>query len=148
MSSSSRLFIKKALVFIPLVIGVMSVFYYSWLPDSNLKSESYLPQWILSWSNEYINLRTAVPFVCIGFLIELWTSSFSSSPKKQAPFRLKIIGFAAAIVCLAEGGQFFIKDRHPDIMDVVFGIAGSVVGVALYGGIRVLIRPTAKKKRL
>jgi hypothetical protein len=27
---------------------------------------------------------------------------------------------STAVVCLAEGGQFFILNRHPDAMDVLF----------------------------
>jgi hypothetical protein len=50
---------------------ILSVFYFSWLPSPDLGKESYLPLWLSVWGNYYYNLRTAVPFVGIGFLMEV-----------------------------------------------------------------------------
>jgi hypothetical protein len=33
-------------------------------------SSPYFPLWLRDWSNEYFNLRTAVPFVIWVFLLE------------------------------------------------------------------------------
>jgi hypothetical protein len=63
----------KGKIYAPVLISLV-IFYFSWIPDSNLKSESYLPLWILNWSNYYFNLRTAVPFVVFGFLLDAYNS--------------------------------------------------------------------------
>lgn len=129
MGINNRKKAHKTFIIILFLTGVSAVFYYSWLPDPSLKNENYLPQWLLNWSNHYINLRTAVPFVAIGYLIEVWTTIVvPSSLKKRSPFRLEITGVAILIVSLAEVGQFFIANRHPDFMDIVFGIIGGICG--------------------
>jgi glycopeptide antibiotics resistance protein len=121
---------KRTIVISLFLLVVGSVFYYSWLPYSNLRTESYLPKWILKWSNEYVNLRTAVPFVALGYLLEVWTRlSKKNNFKKNAPFQSRTVLIAVLIVCLAEGGQFLITDRHPDVMDIFFGILGSCCGI-------------------
>jgi glycopeptide antibiotics resistance protein len=35
---------------------------------------------------------------------------------------------ATIIICLAEGGQFLIQKRNPDLSDVFYGILGSLIG--------------------
>lgn len=110
-----------------------SIFYFSWIPDSELTSEGYIPLWLRNWSNSHYNLRTAIPFIGFGFFLAVWFSSIPQS-KKTKPILIwvwySIIAFA--IACLAEGGQFFILNRHPDILDVFFGIAGSQLGFLIY----------------
>lgn len=128
---------KKTLqivVLLLLLFLVGAVFYYSWLPDPRLEGETYLPLWLRNWSNTYFNLRTAIPFIALGFLLQAWHSITykSSSRKKALPFWVINTAIAAMVVCLAEGGQFFILNRHPDFMDVVFGILGSLSGNLLY----------------
>lgn len=114
------------------VIGV--VFYYSWLPDPSFKNETYLPQWLLKWSNHYYNLRTAIPFVVIGFLLEAFMQDKSSCKiyqNKNLDF-IQNIGIATIIVCVAEGGQFLLEKRNQDLMDVFYGIIGSLIGALGY----------------
>jgi hypothetical protein len=64
---------QYGIVVLLILIGV-GIFYFSWIPDSDLKSEGYLPLWVLNWSNYYFNLRTAVPFVVFGFLLDVYNS--------------------------------------------------------------------------
>jgi glycopeptide antibiotics resistance protein len=107
-----------------------SILYFSWIPDPSLTSETYLPLWLLNWSNSYFNLRTAVPFVGFGFLLEALLSEKNKSKKSKNKFSswFKNGCIATAVICLAAVGQFFILNRHPDIMDVLFGVLGSQVG--------------------
>lgn len=124
---------KKIVLFLLLfVIG--AVFYFSWLPDHNMESETYLPKWLLNWSNYYYNLRTAVPFVAVGFLLEAYTQHISSNGMNQDKSSnfMQNMGIAVIIVCMAEAGQFLIQKRSPDLMDVFFGLLGSFVGGLCY----------------
>ena len=93
--------------------------------------ESYLPMWLLNWSNKYYNLRTAIPFLALGFLLEIYTEYNGFNNNKKLNFKQNIV-FAAIIVCVAEGGQFIIQRRNPDLMDVFYGIAGSIIGAVSY----------------
>jgi glycopeptide antibiotics resistance protein len=120
---------KKTVLFILFFVTV-AVFYYSWLPDPDLRNETYLPNWLLKWSNYYYNLRTEVPFVALGYLLETYSYKRSADEThldKNLIF-IKNMIIAAVVACIAEGGQFLIKRRSPDLMDVFFGILGSIVG--------------------
>ncbi|UUF13977.1 MULTISPECIES: VanZ family protein [Flavobacterium] len=126
------MFQKIVLLILLVVIGV--VFYFSWLPDPSLRTESYLPRWLLNWSNHYYNLRTAVPFLAVGFLLEAYVQQKSPNETNQSKNLnfIQNIGIAAIIVYIAEGGQFIVQKRNPDIMDVVYGIIGSIAGGLFY----------------
>jgi glycopeptide antibiotics resistance protein len=125
------MFHKIVLFVLLFVVG--AVFYFSWLPDPSLRSETYLPRWLLNWSNHYYNLRTAVPFIAVGFLLEAYAQYKSSNEGNNKNFNfIQNIGIAAIIACVAEGGQFLIHRRSPDLMDVFFGIIGSVIGAIGY----------------
>ncbi|MFV5690304.1 hypothetical protein ACM55M_16960 [Flavobacterium sp. ZT3R25] len=120
---------KKIVLFL-LFFVIATVFYFSWLSNPSLESETYLPKWLLNWSNDYYNLRTAIPFVFVGFLLEAYTEHMSSNRinhNKNSNF-MQNIGIATIIVCIAEGGQFLVQKRNPDLMDVFFGILGSFIG--------------------
>jgi len=120
---------KKIILFL-LILVVAAVFYYSWLSDPRLESETYLPKWLLNWSNENYNLRTAFPFVALGFLLEAYTNrkkAADMNPNKNLRF-MQNLGIAASIALIAEGGQFIVKNRNPDIMDVYYAIVGSLAG--------------------
>jgi len=120
---------KKIVLFLLLIV-VGTVFYFSWLSDPRLETETYLPKWLLNWSNYYYNLRTAIPFVAVGFLLEAYTKHMSSNEKhhnQNSNFMQNLV-IAAIIVCIAEAGQYLIQKRSPDVMDVFFGIMGSFIG--------------------
>ena len=121
--------LKKLVLFL-LFLGVGLIFYYSWLPDHNMTSETYLPKWLLDWSNKHYNLRTAIPFVFFGFLLEEYSHSKTVSKmeiNKNLIF-IQNIAVAALVVSIAECGQFLIINRSPDLMDIYFGIIGSLIG--------------------
>lgn len=124
----------KTILLLLVVACISVVFYFSWLPSPNLDQETYLPNWLLNWSNIYYNLRTAVPFVAIGFLLEeakldkIMRGSYASSLRVF----MQNTAISAAVVCVAEGGQFVLQNRNPDLMDVFFGTAGSIMGSMVY----------------
>ena len=124
----------KKMLLVLLLSCTLSIFYYSWLPDPKLASETYLPAWLLDWSNLHFNLRTAIPFIGFGFLLEMWgaTSSKKKNTKEKFLRSFFHILLAAVIVSLAELGQCFIIKRIPDSMDILYGILGSVLGSVLY----------------
>lgn len=121
---------KKNILFIFVIIGI---FYLSWLPDPSLKNETYFPKWLLDWSNHYYNLRTAIPFLAVGFLLAANKQQNISKEINNNNFNfIQNIGIAAIIVCVAEIGQFLIRERNPDLMDVFYGILGSMIGVYFF----------------
>ncbi|WP_269227374.1 VanZ family protein [Flavobacterium eburneipallidum] len=125
---------SKKIVLLLLLFVIAVVFYFSWLPDSTFKNETYLPVWLLNWSNHYYNLRTAVPFLAVGFLLEAYAQHKRSNDigyDKNLNF-LQNIGVSTFIVCVAEGGQFLIQKRNQDLEDVFYGILGSIIGVLVY----------------
>lgn len=124
---------KKTLL-LALTLIVALVFYYSWLPDTNMKSETYLPQWLLDWSNFHYNLRTAVPFVPFGYLLQAYSKrkNLNTVNENKNLIFIQNLGVAGIVTLIAECGQFLIKGRSPDLMDVYFGIIGSLVGALAY----------------
>lgn len=114
----------------------------SWLPNGNLGKETHLPLWLLNWSNTHFNLRTAIPFIALSFLLQAWfTMDTNKSIKKtKTPFWMWNLSLGIVLVCLAEFGQFFRSHRHPDFADVMYGVLGSFSGVLLYYFVQLLIQ--------
>lgn len=136
----------KTILLVLVVACISAVFYFSWLPDPNLGTETYLPKWLLNWSNTNYNLRTAVPFFILGFLLAMRSSQKIYIGKINSSLRLFIqnTALSAAVVCIAEGGQFLNHNRNPDFMDIFFGILGSGIGSLGYYMIKYLIKTKDK----
>jgi glycopeptide antibiotics resistance protein len=131
----------KKIVQLLLLFFIGTVFYFSWLPSPDFRTESYLPLWLSEWSNYYYNLRTAIPFVAIGFLLEVVThkKNLIENSKSRVGLFIQNMSISTTIVCIAEGGQFLIHNRSPDFMDVLFGILGSAIGSLGYYTIQTLL---------
>jgi glycopeptide antibiotics resistance protein len=124
---------KRYFVLLFFVLTTLLILYLSWIPDSELKSEVYIPLWLRNWSNTHYNLRTGIPFVGFGFFLAVWfskQSEFQKTISRLIWLRYSFIAFGVA--CLAEGGQFFIMNRYPDIVDVFYGVVGSQLGFLFY----------------
>ena len=115
----------KVISILILVYCIVCVFYFSWLPNPSFENQSYLPRWLVHWADVYVQLRTAIPFLPIGFLCQYLFKPFSF-------FTFKGFWLALIVLALAEAGQFFLPYRHPDWMDVFFGMAGVLVGMFGY----------------
>ena len=112
-------YLTKVLSYLFSFLSIGFIFYLSWLPNGRLGKETALPQWILGWSNTNFNLRTAIPFLLLGYLLAL-------NQKMYAAFSICLL-----IVCLAEVGQRYLPGRHPDLMDVFYGALGALVGIGI-----------------
>ena len=115
----------RNLIFLLLLTGAGLVIYFSWLPDPDIGNQSYFPAWLGEWTNKYGNLRTAVPFVFLGALSEFAFVQYPNQWKK----RFNILALLFGLVLVAEVGQIFLKDRHFDYKDIMWGIAGSITGL-------------------
>ena len=125
--SLSTYFLKlllKISALLCVTIFAISVFYFSWVTDGSFKTESVIPNWLLEWSNNNPNLRTAVPFLPIGLLMPFLFS------KKKATLLTVFLSFI--IVSMAELGQFIIPTRVPDHRDVLYGLLGTGIGLIHY----------------
>jgi glycopeptide antibiotics resistance protein len=125
-------------ILITLIIIIISlIFYFSWLPDPSFKTQPFLPNWLIIWTDHYGNLRTAIPFVLLGFCLsqldEFKNDIQAANFKRKVSYRvIKVnIIIATSVVVVAELGQFLLSRRHPDIIDVFFGILGTVAGILL-----------------
>jgi len=110
-----------------LIIGTAIIFYLSWLPKPNIGTLPYFPGWLGKWIDANGNLRTAVPFVFLGAIMEMWFHKKMEFPQRPL-FILSILIF---IVSAAEIGQLFIPERHFDWIDIVWGTVGSVAGIVI-----------------
>ena len=104
---------------ISISVIAFSIFYFSWLPSGEFGDETHLPQWLLTWCNTYYNLRTAIPFVILSFLMTL---------KYKA---MHVLIICLVLVTVAELGQYFIPKRFPDYRDILFGLLGTLFGVVI-----------------
>lgn len=131
-------FFNLLLIFIIVIFAL----YLSWLPNPDLSTEIYLPLWLRNWSNYYYNLRTAVPFIAIGFLLEVnsYKNNFDAFDSYKFNVFAQNTAISILVICIAEVGQLFIENRHADFSDVFFGILGSIIGSLLYYILQYLIK--------
>lgn len=117
-----------------LFLVIVIVFYFSWLPDPRFTNQTYLPHWLLNWSNKYYNVRTGVPFIAFGFLLSAFSQKKNANnmdANKNLIF-IQNIGVATIVATIAECGQFLVQGRSPDLMDIYYGSIGSLIGAIIY----------------
>ena len=102
---------------------ILIIFILSWLKNANFENISFIPNWLNNWSNIHGQLRTAIPFIPLGFLLNTY--------KKKWIVSLLGLLICFLVVCIAEIGQLLIPTRVFDIVDIFFGIIGSLFGMVL-----------------
>jgi VanZ family protein len=115
------------------------VLYYSWLTEPSFKNESYLPAWLIEWTDLHGQARTAVPFFLMGFL------GFLFHENRLKAF-LRFVVFSFFLVLIAELGQLFLPLRFPDIMDIFYGILGGTLGFGVQGFFVMILKANEQKR--
>jgi hypothetical protein len=108
-----------------LLTGILAVFYFSWLPQPDFRTISFMPGWLARWSNAHDTLRTSIPFIFLGFFSGLWLADLNK------PLRWWLFTWFAfvLIIIIAETGQLFLPLRVFDWRDIVWGCAGALSGL-------------------
>lgn len=94
----------------------------------------FIPHWVSAWADERRNdtLRTAVPFVALGWLAGGWLL-VQGRPWRQW---LWAWGALVGLVIVAEIGQVFMPERSFDLADIGWGAAGALLGLGTVAAIR------------
>ena len=98
----------------------------SWAPESQMAQLRWVPGWIGNLADRDPNIRTAIPFIPLAFLLFL---GFSKT-KVKWPIVWSMVACGLCL-CLSEFGQRFISGRTADVKDLMWGAAGIAVGTAL-----------------
>ena len=113
----------KVFLLLSFTVLFFSVFYFSWLPNPSFKTEHYLPNWLIRWTDEYGRIRTGVPFVLLGANAVLLRLKVFNS--------IKIFLGLFMLLCVAEFGQLFLPHRHFDYVDILVGSVSIGLGIFL-----------------
>lgn len=108
------------LMYFVLTLLVLSVLYFSWLPEPSFRYLSFMPKWLIYWTDKYGRMRTAVPFIPISFIAyAIW----KDKKKKNLIFlALWLLAFCAEFV------QLFIPHRYFDLIDILWAVMGIILG--------------------
>ena len=98
----------------------------SWAPESQITQLRWVPGWIGNLADRDPNIRTAIPFIPLAFLLFL---GFSRT-KVKWPIAGSVTVCGLCLV-LSELGQRFIPHRTADVKDLLWGGGGIAVGTAL-----------------
>jgi glycopeptide antibiotics resistance protein len=100
---------------------VFSVLFFSWLPHPSFRELSFFPNWLVKWTDEYGNLRTAVPFVPLSIFLK-------TTIRKSYCF---CFCTCVCLAMIAEIGQLLLPLRNFDVMDVGYASMGSLIGLCI-----------------
>lgn len=98
----------------------------SWAPDSRMAALRWVPDCIARLADRDPNLRTAVPFIPLAFL--LVRGCARSNLKWPLAWA---VGVSAVCLGLSEFGQVFLPLRTADAKDLLWGGVGIAVGTVL-----------------
>lgn len=91
-----------------------------------------------SWKEQdYSNIKTWLDiainifgFIVFGFLWALWLSQMK--PGTTALVILLVVFSGTAISLLIEFGQVYLPSRHSSLLDLIYNMSGSLLGVVLW----------------
>ena len=124
--------------YVLILIGVLSVLYFSWISSPRLEYNWLVPSRIAKWADSYenMNLRTAVPFFFIGIFTGFLLILNNAILKRW----IIIWTLICLLVVLAELGQFFRPHRIFDKGDIKWGVLGATLGLLPLYGLFVLFK--------
>lgn len=127
---------KNLIFYSLLLLGAGLVLYLSWQAAPQMSTDWFVPSWVAHWADEQANdtIRTAVPFVALGWLVGGWLSQQHRPWRQWLPHLAGLVG----LVVVAELGQLFLKNRSFDVRDIGWGAAGAVLGLGTVAAMRQL----------
>ena len=118
---------KSKLLYGLIAVGILMVFYLSWIPNPKIGDQVYLPNWLGEWTDAQQNdtIRTGVPFLGIGIVLGFYLQHKNAALKAWclALLLLTLVGI------LSELGQLFMPLRSCDIRDIFWAFVGSLIGL-------------------
>ena len=116
-------------VLVALILGA------SWATDSRMTALRWVPGWMADWADRDPNIRTAIPFIPLAFLL---VQGFAWRGYRWP------LGWSVMLCCvclgLSELGQVFLPHRTADMVDLMWGGIGILVGAVLAWGMSHWIR--------
>lgn len=101
----------------------------SWAADSRMTALRWVPGWMAAWADRDPNIRTAIPFIPLSFLL---VQGFAWRGYRWP------LGWSVILCCvclgLSELGQVFLPHRTADMADLMWGGIGILVGAVLAWG--------------
>jgi len=126
--------LKNVLFYGLALLGAGLILYLSWRTHPRLADVWFMPKWLSAWTDERQNdtLRTAVPFVALGWLVGGWLW-VQRRPRHQWLWAWVVL---VALVVIAEVGQLFQAERSFDLADIAWGAAGALLGLGMVAAVR------------
>ena len=119
----------RAVMFFALAaILILLILAASWAADSRMTQLRWLPGWAGALADRDPNLRTAIPFIPLAFLLAHgfgWCRA-----KWPVAWSIMICGFCLGA---SELGQNFLASRTADATDLMWGGIGISIGAGLAG---------------
>jgi hypothetical protein len=126
--------LKNVLFYGLSLLGAGLVLYLSWRTHPRLADVWFMPKWLSAWTDERQNdtLRTAVPFVALGWLAGGWLWAQRRPWRQWAWAWVGLVG----LVSVAEIGQLFQAERSFDLADIAWGAIGALLGLGTVAALR------------
>ncbi len=134
----NKITLSNYVILLLIIIGVLMVFYFSWVSSPRLGTNILVPEFIANWVDkyEYGKRRTGIPLfflgVFSGFLLIL--------KKSHVKWWILVCILLFLLVVFAEVGQFFRPSRVFDKGDIKWGVLGSTIGLCIMYGLFMFLK--------